>query len=96
MQNLSKLLRKLATISILLNSMQNRAVAYFLANRVKQASQFINADFVDIADIVSDYIADAKNGDFCPEDIQRLRVLGTLLLDANVLLHKVQNTVLAA
>ena len=96
MQTLSTLLRKLGTISCILNCMQNRQVAYCLAKKVKHASQFLNADFQDIADTVADYLAEATPDDFCPEDILRLQSLGVILEDVNKDLHTVQNQVLSA
>ena len=93
---LSTFLRKLGSISVLLNSMQNRQVAYYLAQQVKFASNFVNTDFQDIADTVADYVAHAEPDDFCPEDIKRLNTLGIILQDVNVLLHKVQDKFLAA
>lgn len=96
MQTLSTLLRKLASISMLLNAMQNRAVAYYLASKMKVAANMLSTDYVDIADIVESYVSEATPGDFCQEDIDRLCTLGKLLQDANNALHNVQNTIPAA
>jgi len=96
MLNLSNLLRKLGTISVVLNAMQNRQVAGCLASHIKAASMFLNADYQDIADTVADYLAIATPDDFCPEDILRLQTLGVILEDVNKDLHTVQDIVLSA
>ena len=96
MLTLSNLLRKLGTVSCILNAMQNRQVAYCLAKKVKFAASFINADYQDIADTVADYLSEATADDFCPEDILRLQSLGVILEDVNKDLQSVQDTVLSA
>ena len=95
MQALSTLLRKLGNVSVVLNAMQNRAVAGCLASKVKVAANFGNTDYQDIADTCTDYLADHA-ADFCPEDIIRLQTLAVMLEDINKVLHTVQDTVLSA
>lgn len=96
MQALSNLLRKLAVITQHVSAMRNQQVAYILADQLKKAAKFSSIDYVDIADTVADYLSEATPEDFCPEDIQRLHVIGITLRQAHTYLHKVQNQTLAA
>jgi len=91
MQTLSTLLRKLAVVTQHIAAMQNQAVAHYLASQLKSASAFSSVDYVDIADTVADYLAEATPTDFCPEDINRLHAIGITLRQANTALHAVQD-----
>lgn len=88
MQNLSALLRKLATAQLTLQQLTNRAIANAISLRIKDAAQFSFTDYVDVADYIDDGVA---HDTLSAEDIIRLRAVAKLLRDAHRELHLVQD-----
>jgi len=93
MQTLATFLRALANINLILQEMQNRQVAYAVSNQMKHAANMCGKDYRDVAHIVDEGLEYAD--DLCEQDVIRLQRVSKSLREANQLLHRVQDTIIA-
>jgi predicted nucleic acid-binding OB-fold protein len=93
MQKLATLLRAIANITLILQEMSNRQVAFAINNRIKAACNMSSKDFVDVADLIDE---DIQYADLSDADVKRLRTVSDLCRTCNQHLHATQNLILSA